>query len=341
MSIWKIDMIKEELGNKESMQDKKEFFDILTEAIRRETEAFNYYYRASEKSPSPDTKSLLIQLAEEERRHRIILVREFQNLKRLLFSPKEKDTFLKKDKVSYHIPDEPIFKRAQTIKKVDLAVISLPTEFMGGDCFDSFVINENKIGLLIFDVMGHGLEATELKAKVKVTLGKLKELYLEKKISFELLSPASVVTQLNQKLTEECLRLSSFVSLFYSILDLSKNRLIYSSAGHEPPMLFGKQELHQLIEADLLMGIDKDKIYSENTMEIHPGDMLLLFTDGIVETLNSKDEGFSRKNLVKVVKENKNLGSSEIMQKLLSSLKDFLKEAPLTDEFTLALAKIK
>jgi sigma-B regulation protein RsbU (phosphoserine phosphatase) len=106
-------------------------------------------------------------------------------------------------------------------------------------------------------------------------------------------------------------------------------------------MLLGKEELHQLIEADLLMGIEKDKIYRENTIDIHPGDILLLFTDGLVETLNSKDEEFSRKNLVKVVEENKNLSSSEMVQKLLSSLKNFLKGAPLTDEFTLALSKIK
>jgi sigma-B regulation protein RsbU (phosphoserine phosphatase) len=323
------------------MQDKKEFFDILIEAIRRETEAFNYYYTASEKSPSVDTKSLLIQLAEEERRHRIILVRELQNLNRLLSPDKKKDTFLEKERVSYQIPEEPILKRSQSIKEVDLAVISLPTEFIGGDYFDSFLIDEKKLGLLIFDVMGHGIEATQLKAKVKATLGRLKELYLEKRASFEPLSPASVVTQLNQKLTEECRKLSSFVSLFYAILDLSQNRLIYSSAGHEPPILLGKEELHQLIEADLLMGIDKDKIYHENTIEIHPGDILLMFTDGIVETLNSQDEEFSRKNLVRVVKENKNFSSSEMVQKLLSSLKDFLKEAPLIDEFTLALAKIK
>ena len=323
------------------MQDKKQFFDILIEAIRRETDAFNYYYTASEKSPSVDTRSLLIQLAEEERRHRIILVQEFQNLKRLLSPDKEKDIFLEKERVSYQIPDEPSFKRAQTINEVDLAVISLPTEFMGGDYFDSFMIDEKKLGLLIFDVMGHGLGAAELKAKTKAALGKLKELYLEKRTSFELLSPAFVVTQLNQKLTEECRKLSSFVSLFYAVLDLSKNRLIYSSAGHEPPMLLGKEEFHQLIEADLLMGIEKDKIYRENTIDIHPGDILLLFTDGLVETLNSKDEEFSRKNLVKVVEENKNLSSSEMVQKLLSSLKNFLKGAPLIDEFTLALAKIK
>jgi sigma-B regulation protein RsbU (phosphoserine phosphatase) len=254
---------------------------------------------------------------------------------------KEKDTFLEKDRVSYQIPEEPTLKSAQSIKEVDLAVISLPTEFIGGDYFDSFMIDDKKLGFLIFDVMGHGISATQLKAKVRATLGRLKELYLEKEASFELLSPASVVTQLNQKLTEECRKLSSFVSLFYAVLDLSKNRLIYSSAGHEPPMLLGKEELHQLIEADLLMGIDKEKIYTENTIEIHPGDILLMFTDGIVETLNSQDKEFSRKNLVKVLEENKNFSSSEMVQKILSSLKDFLKGAPLTDEFTLALAKIK
>ncbi|MFQ6110309.1 MAG: PP2C family protein-serine/threonine phosphatase [Candidatus Aminicenantales bacterium] len=222
-----------------------------------------------------------------------------------------------------------------------MAVISLPTEFMGGDYFDSFPFDEEKLGLLIFDVMGHGIEATQLKAKVRATLGKLKELYLEKKASFEPLSPADVVTQLNQKVTEECSKLSCFVSLFYAVLDLSKNRLIYSSAGHEPPMLLGKEKLHQLIEGDVVMGIDKEKIYGESAIEIHPGDILLMFTDGIVETLNSKDEEFSRKNLVKVVEKHKNLSSAEIVQKLLSSLKDFLKGTPLTDEFTLALAKIK
>ena len=323
------------------MEDKKEFLNILIGAIRRETEAFNYYYAASEKSPSLENKSLLIQLAEEERRHRIILVREFQNLKRLLSPDKEKDTFLEKDRVSYQVPDKLTLKRAQTIKEVDLAVISLPTEFVGGDYFDSFAIDEKKLGLLIFDVMGHGIEATQLKAKVRANLGKLKELYLEKRVNFELLSPAKVVTQLNQKLTVECLRLSSFVSLFYALLDLSKNRLIYSSAGHEPPMLLGKEKTHQLIEGDLLMGIDKEKVYGENIIEIRPDDILLMFTDGIVETLNSMNEEFSRKNLVKVVEEHRSLSSSEMVQKFLSSLKDFLKGTPLTDEFTLALAKIK
>lgn len=322
------------------MEQNKEFFAILADAIRRETEAFNYYYQASEKSPSPENRSLLTQLAEEERRHRIILVQEYKNLKRLLFG-KSKDIFVEKEKVSYHLTDEPNFKRVQSLKSVDLAVVCLPTEFVGGDFFDSFVIEDvNKMGFFLFDVMGHGLEATELKAKTKTEWGKLKELYLEKKAQSFLLHPSPVVTQLNQLLWDECQRLASFISLFYAVLDLSKSRLIYASAGHEPPILFHQEKYVNLTKADLLLGIDKDKIYNEASVEIQAGDILVMFTDGVVESQNAQAREFSRENLIRVIAKNKNIGASQIVQQILIALKNFMEGKPLTDEFTLAVTKM-
>lgn len=322
------------------MKQSSEFFDILIGAIKRETEAFNYYYGASEKSPSPESKSLLTQLAEEERRHRTILVQEYKNLKRLL-SGKSKDVFVEEERVSYHLPEEPIFKRVQSLKSVDLAVVCLPTELVGGDFFDTFVMRDaNKMGLFLFDVMGHGWEATELKAKAKTEWSKLKELYLEKEAQSILISPSAVMTQLNQLLLDECQRLASFLSLFYTVLDLSKNRLIYASAGHEPPILFSEEKHVNLLEADLLLGIDKDKSYGEGSVEIHAGDILVMFTDGVAESQNARDEEFSRENLIRVVEENKSQNAGLIGQHILTTLKDFMGGKPLTDEFTLAVAKI-
>jgi len=323
------------------MEENTEFFEILIEAIRRETEAFNYYYNASEKSPSAETKSLLLQLAEEERRHRTILMQEFQNLRKLTWGESQ-EVFLEKEKVSFHLPEEPNFKRVQALKPVDLAVVCLPTELVGGDFFDTFTIrDENKMGLLIFDVMGHGSKATELKAKARVEWDKLKELYLEKEAHSLLLSPSSVITQLNQVLYDECQRFASFLSLFYAVLDLSKNRLIYASAGHEPPIFFEKEGYTQLIEADLILGIDKNKTYGEESIEIHTGDILVMFTDGVVESMNEKEEEFSVKNLIRVVEENKNQAVSEIIRHILIALKDFMEGKPITDEFTLAIAKLR
>lgn len=323
------------------MEENAEFFDVLTEAIRRETAAFNYYYRASEKSPSERTKSLLIQLAEEERKHRVILIQEYQNLKRLL-SGKTPREFLEKERVSFHLPETPQFKRTQTLSSVDLAAIALPSELVGGDFFDTFILrDQSKMGLLLFDVMGHGLESTELKAKTRTEWGKLKELYLEKEAHSVLLSPSSVVSQLNHFLWAECQKLACFLSMFYAILDLHKSKITYSSAGHEPPLLFGESGQSSLIEADLLMGVGEDTHYGEASRAIQAGDVLVIFSDGVVENLNPKDEEFGRNNLIPIVEKNKSQAASEIIRQVLTALRDFMEGQPIIDEFTLAVAKIK
>lgn len=323
------------------MEKNKEFFDILIGAIRRETEAFNYYHQAAEKAPSGETKSLLLQLAEEERRHRIILMQEYRNLKRLA-SGAQGEEFIRKDEISFLLPVEPVFKRAQALKTVDLAALSLPSELVGGDFFDTFIIrDQNKMGLFLFDAMGHGLETTELKTKVRVEWGKLKELHLEKENPSLFLSPSLVLAQLNQFIWSECHRLACFLSAVYIILDLSKNSLIYSCAGHEPPVLFTDQGYSSLAEAGLLLGVDKDAKYPEKSKEVHSGDILMIFSDGVVENLNSKDEEFGRKNLIRVVEEKKDQASAEIVRRILTTLGDFTGNKPVIDEFTLAVAKIK
>jgi sigma-B regulation protein RsbU (phosphoserine phosphatase) len=323
------------------MKHDQEFFDILIGAIRKETEAFNYYHQASQKAPSQEARSLLVQLAEEERKHRIILIQEFQNLTRLV-SGKDSEEFIKEGQVSFHLPLEPVFKRAQSLKSVDLAAVSLPSELAGGDFFDTFLVRDrDQLGLLLFDVMGHGLEATELKAKTRAEWGRLKELYLEKAAHSLLLEPASVLAHLNRFVWAECHRLACFLTMAYVILDPSRRKLVYSSAGHEPPLLFGSDGPRSLTEAGLLLGIDKETSYPEGSEEVGSGDVLLLFSDGVVENLNSKDEEFGRRNLIPVVEKNTKEESSQIVRRILSALRDFTGDQPVVDEFTLAVAKIK
>jgi serine phosphatase RsbU (regulator of sigma subunit) len=321
------------------MRKKRVFFDILLGAIRKETEAFNYYYNASQKSPSPESKSLLLQLAEEERKHRTILLQEFRNFKRLV-SGQDKDEFLETERISYYLPDKPDYKKMQSLKPVKLAAVSLPTELIGGDFFDTFIIEDKKkMGLLIFDVMGHGYEATELKTKARQEWGELKELYLDKEAPSLLLSPSSVINYLNSRLMKVCQNLASFLSVFYVVLDLSKRKLTYASAGHEPPLLFGKNGYTQLIEGDLLLCIDKGKHYREASKSIKRGDVLVLFTDGVVESMNKNEEEFSVRRLIRVLEENKDGTPSEVIRSVLAQLKDFMEGEPAADEFTLAVAK--
>ena len=105
-------------------------------------------------------------------------------------------------------------------------------------------------------------------------------------------------------------------------------------------MLFGKEVYSQLTEGDLLLCIDKETRYGEASKEMRSGDVLVMFTDGVVENMNQDEEEFSIKNLIRVVDESKAMKASRIVGQVLADLKDFMGGRPVTDEFTLAVVKL-
>lgn len=319
------------------------FSGILLTAIQKEISAFNYYYKASQKSPTQEAKSLLIQLAEEERKHRMILLQELHTLKTLLPVKKGGKEFLKKEEVSYKIPDKLPFRRVQSVDNLDLACVSLPTQLVGGDYFESFPIFEKKYQvLLMFDVFGHGLSATLVKAEACSVFEKFKESYIGLSSSPDLFRPSNVVTFMNQKLSGICQRKAIFVGLFYGLFDPEKGELSYISAGHEPPLLVREKENHfSLFDSDLLLGVDKSKVYSEKKIKLTSGDIFILFTDGVAETFGARGKKFKREDIVTIVRDNHNLDSSEIVRKIFDFIKRALRNKTLTDEFSLAVLKTK
>jgi len=327
---------------KEDDKDLDRIAEILLGAIRRETAAFNYYYQSSEKSPFPETKSLLLQLAGEERKHRMILIQELQILKGLLKRGKKGEEFIKKEEVSYHIPDKLPYRSIQAIPELDISAISLPYQMTGGDYFDTFPVSAGYQALFLFDVAGHGLGATELKGLTRSAFDKFKESYVESQASPDVFAPSSVTRMLNQKLWEDCQKKSSFLTLFYALLHPGAKKLRYVSAGHEPPVLLRKRRSDpEIIDSDLLVGVDKDKSYPEVTVKIDSGDILVLFSDGLAETFAFRDMEFQRDELVKLTQQYRNLGAKEIMEKIRDFAKSKLKGKTLTDELTLAVIKIK
>lgn len=315
---------------------------ILLGAIKRETEAFNYYYQSSEKSPYPETRSLLLQLAGEERKHRMILIQELQTLKGLLKRGKKGEEFIKKEEVSYHIPDKLPYRSIQTIPELDMSVVSLPTQLTGGDYFDTFPISRSHQALLLFDVAGHGLRATTVKGLARSVFDKFKESYLEAEASPDVFSPSSVARMLNQRVSECCQKEGSFLTLFYTLLHPKGKRLSYVSAGHEPPIFLksGKSD-PEIIDSDLIIGVDKDKFYPEVKAKIGPKDIMVLFSDGLIETFAFRDMEFKREELVDVIRKNRNSSAKQMIKKVCEFVKSKLKGKTLADEFTLAVVKIK
>ena len=328
------------------MPEKKDIIlDILLGAIQREISAYDFYYKSSENSPFPETKSLLLQLAREEKKHRDIITQEYRTVKRMLQKGESGRIYLKKEEVSYFIPDVIPFRKVRTIPEIEIASVSLPTEFLGGDYFETLITpdpdkNIDHLSFLLYDIMGHGLEQTTLKAKIRDKFESLRDVWSKDQ---SILSPAAMLSRLGKEIWKDCQEVSSFVELFYAIYNPAEKKITYSSAGHPPPILITSQgkEVKVLLDTDLVMGLVQSKEYRDSYMPVEPGDILILYTDGVVEAFNAQEEFYEEKRLIRTVQDNFQLKPDQIIRNVLKSIKEFTRDRPLTDELTLVIARMK
>ena len=321
--------------------------DILLQAIRKEIDAYITYVKASESSPYPETKSLLAQLAEEERKHRDLLLREYRTLRGMLQKSKPRESYLTEVEVQYRLPTELPFKPLPTVPGIDLAAVSLPTEFMGGDYLEVFPFSSgdeglDRIGIVLGDIMGHGLEAAQLKGLIKSTFARLMDSSLKKEQNEKPDNTASLIAHLNRLLWESCRKADSYISLVYCVLNPSNNKLVYTSAGQLPPILFTEHgsKYISLANTQLVIGILPQVDYSQTEVPLQKGDVLMLYSDGVTEATGRKGEEFGTSRLVELLSKHYNLTSKAIIQQICQSLTDFLQNRLLKDELTIAIAKI-
>ena len=317
--------------------------DVLQLALKKETDAYNDYLKASQKAAMPETVSLLKQLADEELKHQVFVNREIQRIQNL--TDVETQDVIEDEHVRFSLPDPVEFKRLVGIAGVDLAAVSLPTEFLGGDFVDAVQLEGSHpgqaLGLVITDVMGHGIGATHLKAEAGSVFRHLVQMYSEGDHASDLTSPAGVMAILNTRLTELCQASRRFMTAFYGVIDPARGIMRYVSAGHEPPLLIRQNgDYCHLDETGLLIGAMADVDYRDVVVPIASGDVIALFSDGITEACNSQGVMFGRKRLKHVVQKHTDQMAAEIVLRIVEAIRAYIGDEPVTDEFTLAVVKI-
>ena len=204
----------------------------------------------------------------------------------------------------------------------------------GGDYYDFFPMADDKWGILIADVSGHGTPAAVMMA----VMHSIAHAFPGKTIS-----PAPMLNYLNQKLCQHYVGTSGiFVTAFYAIFDPQTFRLTYSSAGHNPPRWRAAQgsKIQPLDDAQHFpLGITTDFNAVEATIDLQPGDQVILYTDGIVEATNADKELFGNDRL-----DCELLGSTsdpeEMIMSLLKSINLFTAGSPLSDDQTVVIFRL-
>jgi serine phosphatase RsbU (regulator of sigma subunit) len=196
----------------------------------------------------------------------------------------------------------------------DIAVAWRPTSRIGGDYYDIVNLADSTMGLCIGDVAGHGIPAALLMSNLQAAF---------RILAINTHSPDDLCDQLNKFIVNNT-ESENFISFFYSILETEKKVLHYSNAGHPPPFVLRQNgTIHRLSTDGLLLGVTDDFVNKHAILKLETGDVIILYTDGVVEARNPRGEFFGEEGLINVCKMHFHQSANDICENILRSLSLF------------------
>jgi len=212
-------------------------------------------------------------------------------------------------------------------KEFDIYAILEPAREVGGDLYDFSLLGEDRLFFLVGDVSGKGVPAALFMAVAKTLLNRLAE---------KCTDPSLALAQVNRELCREN-ESSMFVTLFCGLLNFKTGDLLFSNAGHNPPLMIRsgqKPEWLKVPEGFVLGGME-DAVYRTERISLDPGDRILLYTDGVTEAMNREKAFYSEKRLMSAVERGKSASVEALIQEVLRSVKEFTEGEALSDDVTL------
>ncbi|MGN1401908.1 MAG: PP2C family protein-serine/threonine phosphatase [Bacillus sp. (in: firmicutes)] len=212
---------------------------------------------------------------------------------------------------------------------LEIGTISIPARHMNGDYYH-FVQDENgRIGVGIADVIGKGIPAALCMSMIKYAMDSIPE---------QSHQPSNVLQALN-RVVEQNVDPSMFITMFYGVYNPETHIFSYSSAGHEPGMFYRAKEdrFEDIFAKGLLLGVNKNTTYKQFEKPLELGDMVILMSDGVTECRT--EEGFIERDfLIDEIKKHITLHPRDIVLKVYRQLEK-LQHFQLRDDFTLIIIK--
>ena len=171
--------------------------------------------------------------------------------------------------------------------KLRWATFILPAECVSGDIYDVKHIDEQHVGFYVADVVGHGMPAALLSIFIKQTI----DMYENVQSNHGVLSPAELMKNVNLRISAQKLSGCQFITCCYCLININTLQLTYCRAGHPYPILLRGQDKPQNLEIDgSLLGILAEAEYSQRTIQLQPGDKLLLYSDGAIPFISNSND---------------------------------------------------
>lgn len=238
---------------------------------------------------------------------------------------------LKELKMAQKIQEALIPKVFPESKLINLYGVYLPMESLGGDLYDVYKISENKYGIVILDVCGHGVPAALITTMAKVAFSN----YSKRENSVE-----KIVSLVNNDIQELVGNIGNYLTAFYCIIDTTNFTIQYVNAGHNEMYLLKKDKKIILLGSNsTLIGVVSNIEFKSDTINYENGDKLILYTDGIPEAKNQNKEFFGDERLKNIIIYNSDKNVMEMVKSVINALKEFKGEMKNNDDIALLISE--
>lgn len=207
----------------------------------------------------------------------------------------------------------------------------VPAAQVGGDYYDFFPRDDGSLDMVIADVSGHSVGAALIMIEARSVIRSQARAGG---------SPAEIAAALNSLLYDDLNRAELFVSLFYASYAPARRILTYASAGHNPPLVYRRDGQFLELDAEgLILGVRQEVLFEERETRLDPGDLVLLYTDGITETANESGELFGVDRLRRLLREWAGAPPETVFDAILERLAEFSRQTSLADDVCMVLLK--
>ncbi len=244
----------------------------------------------------------------------------------------EKERIAKELEIAKEIQQSILPESAPVLPGFDLAGFNLSAQEVGGDFYDYIPVGEGCWGVEIADVSGKGVPAALFMALSRT---------LVRASASQSLDPAGSILEANRYICMDS-KTSMFVTLFYGILDTRKRTFSYVNAGHNPPLLFreGSSEATLLKGKGIALGIFDEIELELVELQLHPGDTVVFYTDGVTEATNERDEEYGMERLAALISGLLDRGAREIIDAIVEDVTAHAGNQPQFDDITLVVLKV-
>ncbi|HEV1994824.1 MAG TPA: SpoIIE family protein phosphatase [Candidatus Acidoferrum sp.] len=200
-----------------------------------------------------------------------------------------------------------------------------PTKMVGGDYYDVFKLSETRLALVVADVSGKGMPAALLMSNLQATA---------KAYATSESSPKDICDKVNRAICNS-ITLGKFITFFYAVLDSEGHRLTYTNAGHNPPLIaWHDRACRKLETGGTVLGVFADGSYEQASIDLLPGDRLVMFTDGITEATDSNGQEFGEERLIALLRESPAASAADLCDAIMQDVTQFCRE-DFADDATL------